>query len=259
MMSWVHLKDPQTLSLSKRAALSPAGRVDLPAHSGPKTSVDVHIAPWAQHCQAPLAEFMVHEVEATIWHMWGNRQEYPNSVGHMGCQGNTQTVWEGTGPKERKDQGRVAKAAADHALAQGFSGPMFHFNSTPRPGVFPPVPSAPPALTPEPPAQGFPAGSISSPRDGTSSGGSPRGAAQGHPSKEQPAEGGSTPSPASPLWSPGGKLSWGRKEPAGLGVTPHRLERYVAWNLNTGCAVQRKDWGRERAAFGTVNPFVRCA
>lgn len=58
-------------------------------------------------------------------------------------------------------------------------------------------------------------------------------------------------------WKLGGKLSWGRKEPAGLGVTPHRLERYVAWNLNTGCEAQRKGWGRERTKFGTVNSFVR--
>lgn len=80
-------------------------------------------------------------------------------------------------------------------------------------------------------------------------------------SEEQPgaplpgaARQGSAPSPSSPLWRLGGKLSWGRKEPAGLGVTPHRLERYVAWNLNTGCAVQRKGWGRERPS-GTVNPW----
>ena len=118
--------------------------------------------------------------------MQGTRQEHPNSMGHMGCQGSTQTAREGTGPKERKDQGRAVEAAADHAQALGFRGPMFHFNSAPRAGVFP---SDPPALTPEPPAQGFPAGSISSPCDGAVSGGSPGGAAQGHPSEEQPAEG----------------------------------------------------------------------
>lgn len=62
-----------------------------------------------------------------------------------------------------------------------------------------------------------------------------------------PQGGGRPPASNSPPRRPGGKLSWGRKEPAGLGVTPRRLERYVAWNLNTGCEVQRKGWGRESA------------
>lgn len=157
----------------------------------------MHLVPWAHHCQALLAELTVHEVGATVWHVQDNWQEYPNSVGHMGCQENTQTVREGTGPKERKDQDSAAEAAADHAQALGFRGLTFHFNSTPGVGVFPPatLPASPdpPALTPEPSAQGFPAGSISSPHDGALSGGSPEGAAQGHPSEEQPAEGGRPP------------------------------------------------------------------
>lgn len=57
-----------------------------------------------------------------------------------------------------------------------------------------------------------------------------------------------------------------RAERAGSCEAPLRLERYVRWNLNTGCEVQRKgmeagggrDEGKERARPvrpGVINPF----
>lgn len=185
----------------------------------------------------------------------GHQAGAPEHAGECGMP-EEHPACEGTDPKERKDHSRAVEAAADHAEALGFRRLTFHFKGTHSAVV---LPSDPSALIPQPPAQGFLAGSVCSPCDGAAAQGHPslQGAARSTPPRSSQARG-PAPSPTSPLWRLGGKLSWGRKEPVGLGVTPHRLERYVAWNLNTGCAVQRKGWGRERP-LGTVNPFVHWA
>lgn len=167
--------------------LSPAGQEDLPAHGGMSPR---HEWTCTLHCGRITAKLL----RPCTWCPCGSnhtaqgtqdtRQEHLKSMGHMGCQGSTQTACKGTGPKERKDQGRAVEAAADQA--PGFRGPMFHFNSTPRAGVFP---ADPPSSHIRASSSGFLADSVSSPCDGTVSGDSPGGAAQGHPSEEQPAEG----------------------------------------------------------------------
>lgn len=95
---------------------------------------------------------------------------------------------EGTDPKERKGRGRAVRAAADHTEAPGFRRLMFHFKGTHSAMVFPSDPSA---LTALPPAQGFPAGSVSSPCDRAAAKGQPplQGAAWGTPPRSSQARG----------------------------------------------------------------------
>lgn len=146
-MSWVHLKEPETLPVSGGS----------PSCAVPKTSVDTYIALWA------------HPVISS--HICGTRGGSTHRA--RGAPGrSTQTAWgtwgaRGTSKQHEKElvqrKGRAVKAAADDAQARGFKGHTFHFNSTPGAAVFPPDRPTPPDLTPEAPAQGFPAHSISSP------------------------------------------------------------------------------------------------
>lgn len=131
-MSWVRLDKPKyPLSLEYPwAVLSLAGQEDLPAHDGLKTSVDVHTVPWACHCEAPPAMYLVHKVGVTTWHRaWGTAGRSTRTAQGMGDVRGVPKQ-HAKEPLQRKEQGRTVKAAADKA--PGFRGPMFHFNSTPR-------------------------------------------------------------------------------------------------------------------------------
>lgn len=135
---------------------------------------------------------------ASTWWPQGTSTLHPTRAGCVGSLGNIRTR-----PKEREDQG----SAAALAPTPGFRDPVFDLAMLPGLGTLCQDPqlshqSLQLRVSQQAEAPDAVWGALSR--------GSPRGAAQRHPS-------GVDPRLLSPPWRLGGKLSWGRKEPAGPG------------------------------------------
>lgn len=129
-MSWVPIEDPRNLRVSRKSlSCALSSQVDLPAHGGPKTSVNVCTALWAHHCQAVPHVHVGYQAGAP---------EHPGECGMPG----EHPACEATDPKERKDHSRAVEEAADHTEALGFRRLMFHFKGTHSAVVFASDPSA---------------------------------------------------------------------------------------------------------------------